>query len=558
MPKTSTHYHKYEEIVSFLYRCEKDYPDLVEVISLGKSYEGRDIRGCIITQKNTGAHHLKPAIYVDGNHHAGEVTGSAVCLYTIEYLLENYESDPGVKALLDGRTFYIVPRVSPDGSEKYLTTPFTLRSSVRPYPDEDLGEGLVPEDINGDGLILQMRWEDPLGQWRISDKDPRVMAKRKVGEIGGKYYRMVTEGLFNAWNGVEIKMARPRWGLDLNRNYPGNWHPSSQQTGPGPFPLSEPETRAVGDFFLGHPNIAFAFSHHTYGGDILRPKTGGADRDMERGDLRMYQAIGRRGQEITGYPCVSIFEGFTVDQRRPSTGSFLDFAYDVRGIMAMAVELWDLEGRAGIPKRDLKQRMILSDEHHEEDSVKILQFVDKELAGEGWHAWTEFDHPQLGKVELGGLDPKFLRQNPPLKLLTQECHKNTVLTLMLAGTLPKLEVHDAKCSKIGEGLYEFTGALKNMGYLPTCSSHQAQLVRAVGQLKLKVQPEQGVELVSGKEYDEIPHLPGWAEGPFGQEKKIKLVFRSSSRDNSGTAGKLATLKVESERAGSVSVDIRSD
>lgn len=288
-----------------------------------------------------------------------------------------------------------------------------------------------------------------------------------------------------------------------NRNYPGNWHAANQQTGPGPFPLSEPETRAVGDFFRNHPNIAFAFSHHTYGGDILRPRTAGPDLDMNPQDLDALKSMGRRGQEITGYKCVSIFESFTRNPRRPSTGSFLDFTYDVRGIMAMAVELWDLDRRSGIPKRDSRQRMNLSEDEKEEDDVKILKYVDKELAGEGWHPWTEFNHPQLGKVELGGGD------------------------------------------------YEFTCALKNVGYLPTSSSQQALAVNAVGPLKLKVIPESGVSLVSGKEYEELPHLPGWSAGPFGQERKIRLVFRAEGN----RAGTLATVRIESERAGSLELKV---
>ncbi|MGI6642467.1 MAG: M14 family metallopeptidase [Bacillota bacterium] len=552
MPKTSSKYLKYEEIDDFLNEAQRNYPDLIEVQSIGKSFEGRDILSCIITHKPSGDHWTKPAMYIDGNHHAGEVTGSAVCLYTIEYLCENYPKDPVVKDLLDNRTFYIVPRVSPDGAELYLTTPYLLRSSVRPYPDEDLGEGLIPEDVDGDGLILQMRWKDPAGQWKVSEKDPRVMARRKPGEIGGEYYRVVTEGVFRSWNGVEIKEARPKWGLDLNRNYPGNWHPASQQTGPGPFPFSEPETRAIGDFFHTHPNIAMALSYHTSGGDILRPRTAGPDKDMNPGDLRMLQAIGRRGHEITGYPCVSIFEGFTVDQRRPSTGSFIDFTYDVLGIMVFAVELWDLNGRAGIPKRELKNRLNLSEDQQEEDNIKIAQFVDKELAGEGWHPWKPFNHPQLGEVELGGIDPKFVRQNAPPRLLGQECHKNTVFSLMLAGTLPRLVAEAMTCTEIGEGQYEFSFAVKNVGYLPTSSTGQAQTVKSVGPLKIRVKLEQGVTLVAGKEYEEIPHLPGWGQGAFDLEKKVRLVLRTS---NSQSGAKLALVSVESQRAGTVSVEV---
>ncbi len=548
--ETSEKYFRYQEIVDFLERTQAAHPDLVKLESIGKSYEGRDIWAAIITAHDTGHYLQKPAIYIDGNHHAGEVTGSAVCLYTIEYLVGNYGTDEDIRDLLDSTTFYIVPRISPDGAELYLTSPYTLRSSVRPYPDEDLGEGLVPEDIDGDGMILQMRWEDPAGQWKVSSKDPRVMARRKPGEKGGKYYRLVTEGFFRMWDGVEIKQARPKWGLDLNRNYPGNWHAANLQTGPGPFPFSEKETRAVGDFFLSHPNIAMTLSYHTSGGYILRARTAGPDRDIPAPDLQAYLATGRRGQEITGYPCVSIFEGFTVDQRRPSTGSFIDFAYDVRGIMAYAVELWDLQGRAGIPRRDMKQRMNLSEDQREEDDV-----IDKELGGVGFHQWREVDHPQLGRVELGGLDPKFLRQNPPLKLLDEECHKNTLFSIMLAKTMPELRVEEARCVRLPGGEIEFSCAVKNVGYLPTSGSQQAQTARAVKPVKLKLQMEEGVTLLSGKPYDELPHLPGWGSqsGAFGLERKVRFLLRA---DGLAPGAKLAALTVESERAGTVAHEIR--
>jgi len=564
MVKTTEKYLRYDEIKALIDEWAKAYPDLIEAESIGKSYEERDILLVILTNKKTGPHLTKPAIYIDGNHHAGEVTGSAVCLYTIEYLLENYVTQPDIKNLLDTKTFYILPRVSPDGSELYLTTPYTLRSSVRPYPDDDLGEGLVPDDIDGNGLILQMRWEDPAGQWKVSEKDSRAMVRRKPGDVGGKYFRVATEGLFQQFDGVEIKPARPRWSLDLNRNYPGNWHAANLQTGPGPFPLSEPETRAVADFFRAHPNIAMALSYHTSGGVILRPRTAGPDRDIPRSDLAMMTALGRKGTEITGYPCVSIFEGFTVDQRRPSTGSFLDFTYDVLGIMAFAVELWDLRGRAGIPRRDLRQQMNLSEDQQEEDELKILAFVDKELAGEGFYPWKPFQHPQLGPVEIGGFDPKFLRQNPPVKLLAQECHKNTLFSLMLAQALPEIRLfgtgsHSRQAAtglsrKIGDREYEFTCCLKNLGYLPTCSTQQSQTVRSVKPLKVRLTLTEGVSLLAGKPYEELPHLPGWgsAQGGFGLERRLSYVFKVG---DSFKGPKLAHVKVESERAGTVALDI---
>jgi murein tripeptide amidase MpaA len=69
---------------------------------------------------------------VDGNTHAGEVTGSMAALYLIEHLLENYGSDDLVTRLLDEQAFYVLPRLSPDGAERYLTTPHTCAPTPAP------------------------------------------------------------------------------------------------------------------------------------------------------------------------------------------------------------------------------------------------------------------------------------------------------------------------------------------------------------------------------------------------------------------------------------------
>ena len=67
-----SHYHKYDEVLAFLNRWAKDYPNIVEVYSVGKSFEGRDIWQMTITNKSTGKDTDKPAMFVEGNRHSGE------------------------------------------------------------------------------------------------------------------------------------------------------------------------------------------------------------------------------------------------------------------------------------------------------------------------------------------------------------------------------------------------------------------------------------------------------------------------------------------------------
>ena len=64
-------------------------------------------------------------------------------------------------------------------------------------------------------------------------------------------------------------------------------------------------------------------------------------------------------------------------------------------------------------------------------------------------------------------------QNVPPKFLEAECHKNTMFIIRAAATLPRLVVDDVKCRALGDGVYEVSAVVKNVGFLPTYGSHKA-------------------------------------------------------------------------------------
>ena len=74
--------------------------------------------------------------------------------------------------------------------------PKYVRSSTRRYPyDEEPVEGLIAEDIDGDGNILQMRIADPNGPWKRHPQEPRLLVRREPTDPpGGEYFRVMTEG----------------------------------------------------------------------------------------------------------------------------------------------------------------------------------------------------------------------------------------------------------------------------------------------------------------------------------------------------------------------------
>jgi murein tripeptide amidase MpaA len=414
-----SHFYSYDEIRSFLEKTEKEYPDLVSISSIGKSYEGRDIMLATLTNKKTGPDNEKPAYWIDANIHAGEVTGSAVALYTISRYTQEYGRDERITLLLDKYVVYVVPRISVDGAEMYLTTPHHLRSSTRRYPFTEDREGLYPDDLNGDGKILQMRFPDPNGAFRKSEKDPRVMVRRGPDEFGGEYYSVITEGTINNWDGHEIKLAPMRHGLDLNRNFPYDWAPEGNQTGAGDFPFSEPETRAIAQYWSTHKNINGFVAYHTYAGAILRPYSTHPDEHFATHDLDVFKLIGERGTELTGYPCVSVFHNFAYDPKEPMHGAMDDYAFDFYGWYGFTTELWDAATAAGI---DMENKWIDWIKHHdEEDDLKLMAWNDEKMGGRAFFDWQEFDHPQLGKVEIWGWAVKGCRQNAAVEYLPEMC-----------------------------------------------------------------------------------------------------------------------------------------
>ena len=295
-------YVTYSELVARLEELTRTYPALTTLSSAGKSYEGRDIWAVTVTNSATGPASAKAALYADGNIHAGEVTASMTCLYMLEYLCQNFGKCPDVTHLLNTRTFYILPRVSPDGAEMYLTTPYMLRSSVRPYPGPEVADlpGLHPSDINGDGRVLQMRVrDDKRGEWKVSTKDTRLLVRRTPSERGGQYYRIYPEGLIKDVDTPEFDVVRSPWGLDLNRNFPSNWDRSFEPG--GTYPTSEPEVKTVVDFILAHPNIGGLQSFHTSGGLFFRNPYQYSEDKMDQEDLRSMKEIAREGTKVTGY-----------------------------------------------------------------------------------------------------------------------------------------------------------------------------------------------------------------------------------------------------------------
>ncbi len=555
-------YFVFDELTAHLQGMADAFPKLAKLESIGKSWQGRDVWCMTMTNPETGTADSKPAFYIDGHIHAEEVTTSHTAMYTIWYLLSNYGNDKDVTWLLDNMTFYVIPRMNPDGAEISLTEPHHWCGNGRYLPGEETTSGLCQHDIDGDGLIVQMRIKDPNGEWRVSDADPRLMVQREPGDVNnGPYYRLYREGeIRGEWDGVNFEIHKPHDG-NLNRNFPAGWRPEFRQYGAGELPLSEPETKAVAEFILNHPNITGMQCYHTHGGLHLRPSLVEPDATLPRFDLAVYNRIGAMGTELTGYPVISVYEEFTTDPDKPRVGSLMQWSYDEFGIITFSTELWNPQLAAGIEVPAKYQIGARSTD----DEVKLLDYNDKHLGGKGFVEWREFDHPQLGKVELGGWTHMYTFRNPPpvsmasseeaKNFLFDTIHTNCLFTLKHAMTTPLLAIQSTEVEKLADDLYKVSTIIANEGFLPTHLTERAIKHGTAGEIHVTLE---GAEIVMGKQGQDIGHLAGRDErtatwSPWLREwSDTKCVIEWLVRAPSGTS---LTLTASAQKAGSKQTEV---
>jgi murein tripeptide amidase MpaA len=483
-----------------------EFPPLCRVGSIGTSYEGREIPLVTVTDHEAGPPEEKPAVFLHAQIHAMEFTGTTAALALLDRLLHGFGEDARVTEALRTRAFYVVPRVNPDGAEAGLTDGRFRRSSVRPYPRDEPQDGLHREDVDGDGRVLMMRRHDPTGPWKPHPDEPRLLVARRPDDVDGEFFRVFPEGTIRNWDGVTVTIAPAFEGLDLNRNWPADWAPEGEQLGAGPYPTSEPETRALVEAILDRPNITSYVGYHTFSGVHLRPYSARPDEDYPTTDLRAFKLMGEEATRLTGYPAISIFHDFKYDPKKVIRGGDVDWVYDFLGAFAWVTEFWSPQRAAGISDYHFIDWIR---DHPPEDDLAILELADE--VGGGYVDWYPFEHPQLGPVELGGWDLVYFWYNPPLSRLEDEVRPHADFALFLALASPRLEVRSFESEPVGAGAYRLRLVLQNSGWLPTNVTQKAVERKAVRPIEVELALPDGGRVVTGKEREEVGQLEGRVE-----------------------------------------------
>lgn len=471
-------YHSANVVYYWMKKWADQYPELLDLYEVGKSYEGRPIYQLTLTNKKIGKETEKPAAFFEGARHSGEVTAAECVLWMINYFLENYGKDADITKIIDTKTIYLRPINNPDGHNLYMNTAQSNRSTVR--PDDNDNDGLfdedAPDDIDGNGVILTMRWKDEKKGTMIPDPADSTGRILKRVAAGKGIYMTATEGIDNDNDGRINEDGIG--GLDLHRNYPENWRPIAEATGrgntqggAGEFPLSETESRAVVLFLLSHPNVYVVNSMDTSVPMHLRPPSTSASEDrMYPEDLNFYKIFDEIGKKTTGYAKAGdVYNDY--GSGSPLFGHGPDFGYFYYGAIWYGDEIWN-----NARNKDYNGDGTI-------DQIEVLRWDDEENGGLGFFEWKAAKHPVYGDIEIGGFDPKFLSQNPPAKHLETWIKNEAMFNLAMVKYLPELsweniEVKKVKTYKTDSADYQLKVSYRNNGKLPTALK-QAYLVKIV-------------------------------------------------------------------------------
>ncbi|MCK4358247.1 MAG: carboxypeptidase regulatory-like domain-containing protein [Candidatus Cloacimonetes bacterium] len=288
-------YRSYDDMVAELDTLVINHPDILQIFDIGDT-RGKEYFGggnnnyidyqhdiwCVKLSDNVVINEDEPNICFDGEHHAREPISMEMVMLILNYLVDNYETNPDVTFWVDNAQIWFVPLINPNGHKIVIDqTDLWWRKNIC--------------DNDGNG---QITWGD-------------------------------------GWNYPD--------GVDPNRNYgPEYWFGGAGTSGPsgqtycGPFPFSEPETSALRNLLQSYKFVT-AMSYHSYSELIMWPL--GFNMSCVAPDE---DALSDLGIEMA-LTVPSIYGGYYTPQQTNElytcSGTTTDFGYGVERIFYFITEL---------------------------------------------------------------------------------------------------------------------------------------------------------------------------------------------------------------------------
>lgn len=123
-------YHTVEEMDSALREAAQKYPELVELLEVGTTFEGRTIYALELSAKSSDK--IKKNFLITGTHHAREWISTEVPLGFIKDILSKHETDSESQKILSESRIVVIPMLNKDGGFYSRTKHKMWRKNRRP------------------------------------------------------------------------------------------------------------------------------------------------------------------------------------------------------------------------------------------------------------------------------------------------------------------------------------------------------------------------------------------------------------------------------------------
>ncbi len=610
VPISFNDYHGYTGTVEYIRAVAEAHPEITRLLKIGESTMGRPIYVLVISEMKTGttidahvtlrnmrkegvknvtpmkSYQGKPGFWICGSTHGNEYTGTEVCLYIIDKLVSGFGTDDEISKMVARQTFYICPVVNPDGLYNSVERGISQRQNSMKTDDD--GDGQINEDgaddLNGDGHITRFRYPNPEGRYIIDEIDPRVMIRLGKDEDTQKTrYSVIREDRDNDGDGKRGEDSEA--GIDLNRNFPEGWFDETMAGGSGDYPTSAPEAHALAEFFTNHTNILMAQNYHTSGGFTYRPMGTAPHTRMHPRDVAVLDMImGKKYLEIIGEEIPEAWlnpenlpelkedlaktskntyaaaRGYVLPRgwrvsydeardRRYGYGMATDWMYKQRGVYALTTELWNPENdirdfpRCEGPDARIKVQRAL------------LKIQDERYEGRFFIPWKSYEHPELGRGEIGGWIPRYQSNALPGAPLIDVCDKHWRFEKFRAGLQPELSITDAKVevlttaslagaaavrsgdeviitkgkAKGKTNVLKITAVIENRGALPTHIAQGEELAGNREDIVWLIGEPGKISYLRGSAFQKLGVLAGTMKIPGYQEKQEASALAEEER-----------------------------
>ncbi len=478
------------QLASWLQRA----PDSSQAVVLAPSRGGLVASGVLLGAPGPRPLEERTTIAIIGALDGISLSGAEASLWIGEQLLQRLdELSPDV-------AFAILPWGAPDGLAARLSG-FCIEGRNALSTDDD-GDGLMdedgPDDVDGDGMLMQMLVPDPEGPW-VRGRDKRFLMP--AGEGDYPRYRLLREGSDNDGDGLLNEDGVG--GVVLDRHFPVNWRGRDRVSGAGAWPLAEARARAIADRLLSMRTAIVVVLQGNHG---LMAQPGGVPGGLPQlgpAELASYSSLRRLFVSSTGREQAldMSLSDVTGGQR---AGTLVDWAHSSVGALAIEVSPWgpDLTRRdsnaldAGFRTPQLTASM----PPHWGDQ-RWIHWLDDVHGGRGFVDWYPVQLDNGVTTLVGGWEPQTCL-NPPPAELSLALQGLPDFAVELAAALPRLELILVEQRRDGE-LCSFSVELINPGLLPTGFSKSAEV-----ELELELPP--GAKLLVGSMKVRIGQIPGGA------------------------------------------------